>query len=155
MASFVLDTGVLLGYVRGAAFAAYVDKKYAPSQAPNVATMSVVSSAELHSLALRRKWGADKQAALATLLRSVPITPIRQPSLIQKFAEIDAFNHRQHPTLPPLSSGHTMGDNDTWIAATASVLKATLITTDHDFAHLHGVFLNVVFINQSLTPADA
>ena len=24
-----------------------------------------------------------------------------------------------------------MGDNDTWIAATASVLNATLLTTDH------------------------
>jgi tRNA(fMet)-specific endonuclease VapC len=155
MASFILDTGVLLGYVRGAPFAAYVDKKYAPSATPNVATMSVVSSAELRSMALRREWGADKQAAVATLLRSVPMTPIRQPSLIQKFAEIDAYNHRQHPTLPPPFSGYSMGDNDIWIAATASVLNATLLTTDHDFDHLNGVFLTVVFIDQKMTPADA
>src|SRR4051812_44813472 len=99
MATFLLDTGVLLGYVRGAAFAAYVEKKFAPSRAPNLAVTSIVSNAELQSMALRRKWGSGKLAALATVLRSMPAVPIRQPSVIEKFAEIDAFNHRQHPTF--------------------------------------------------------
>ena len=48
-----------------------------------------------------------------------------------------------------------MGDNDIWIAATSSVLKAVLLTTDHDFDHLDGVFLKVIYIDQKLTPADA
>jgi len=48
-----------------------------------------------------------------------------------------------------------MGDNDIWIAATASVLKATLLTTDRDFDHLDGVFLRVFYIDQKLTAADA
>jgi tRNA(fMet)-specific endonuclease VapC len=155
MGSFFLDTGVLLGYVRGAGFAGYVDRKYAPSRAPNLAAISVVSSAELHSMALRRAWGQDKRAALTTLLQSFPTVPIRQASIIQQFAEIDVFNHRQHPSIPPPASGHTMGDNDIWVAATASVLNATLLTTDHDFDHLHGVFLAVVFIDQRLTVTDA
>ncbi len=155
MASYVLDTGVLLGYVRGAAYAAYVDKKFAPAKAPNVATVSVTSIGELYSFALRRKWGESKQAALAELLRSIPSTPIRQQAIIRKFAEIDAFNYRQHPTLPSPASGHTMGDNDIWVAATASVLNAILLTTDHDFDHLDGVFCQVVYIDQKLTLADA
>jgi predicted nucleic acid-binding protein len=154
VASYLLDTGVLLGYVRGAPYAGYVDKKFAPSRPPNVATISVTSIGELYSFALRRNWGPQKQMALSALLRSIPSTPVRQPSILQKFAEIDAFNHRQHPTLPPPSSGHTMGDNDIWVAATASVLNATLLTTDHDF-HLHNIFLKVIYIDQSLTPADA
>jgi predicted nucleic acid-binding protein len=48
-----------------------------------------------------------------------------------------------------------MGKNDIWIAATASVLNATLLTTDGDFAHLNSVFLSVIQIDQKLTPADA
>ena len=155
MANYVLDTGVLLGYVRGAAYAGYVDNKYAPAQAPNLATISVVSTGELYSFALRRNWGTTKQNALATLLRSIPAVPIRQESIVRKFAEIHAYNHRQHPSLPPPNSGHSMGDNDIWIAATASVLNASLLTTDHDFEHLDGVFLQVIFIDQHLTPADA
>ena len=155
MATYLLDTGILLGFVRGAPFAAYVDKKFSPSTPPNLATVSVASVGELRSFAIRRAWGANKMAALSSLLRSIPVTPITQLSVIQKFAEIDAFNHRQHPTLAPPASGHTMGDNDIWIAATASVLKADLLTTDHDFDHLDGVFLRVLYIDQALTPADA
>jgi predicted nucleic acid-binding protein len=37
-----------------------------------------------------------------------------------------------------------IGQNDLWIAATAWVTKAALITTDSDFDHLHPVFLNVI-----------
>ncbi|MBI2927893.1 MAG: type II toxin-antitoxin system VapC family toxin [Verrucomicrobia bacterium] len=154
MATYFLDTGVLLGFVRAAPYAGYVDKKYAPSTPPNLAVASVVSVAELYSFSLRRGWGRAKQERLTALLRRVPATPIRQPSILHKFAEIDAFNHRSHPTLPPPASGHTMGDNDLWIAATASVLNATLLTTDHDFDHLDGGFLKVIYIDQRLTPTD-
>jgi predicted nucleic acid-binding protein len=45
-----------------------------------------------------------------------------------------------------------MGKNDIWIAATASVLNATLITTDNDFDHLNGVFLPVIYIDPKTTP---
>jgi tRNA(fMet)-specific endonuclease VapC len=154
MASYFLDTGILLGYVRGSAWAAYVDKKYAPSNAPNVSTTSVVCVGEINSLALRRNWQQQKKEALSFLLQSVPATPIRQPSIIRKFAEIVAFNHCQHPAIPNPASGRTMGDNDVWIASTASVLNATLLTTDRDFDHLNGIFLKVIYIDQSLTAAD-
>jgi predicted nucleic acid-binding protein len=141
--------------VRGALFAAYVDKKYAPSTPPNIVTISVASVAELHSLALHRGWGMQKQNALSALLRSIPTTPIRQDAILRKYADIDAFNHRKHPTISNPSSGHSMSDNDIWIAATGSVLNATLLTTDHDFDHLHSVFLTVIYIDQKLTPTDA
>ncbi len=48
-----------------------------------------------------------------------------------------------------------MGKNDLWIAATASVLNAKLLTTDHDFDHLDSIFLTVVYVDQKLTAADA
>lgn len=36
-----------------------------------------------------------------------------------------------------------MGKNDLWIAATAALLGLKLVTTDHDFDHLHDVFFEV------------
>src|SRR5215831_2171094 len=150
MATYILDTGVLLGYVRGAPYADYVDKKYSPSIAPNVPLSSIVSVAELHSFNLRRNWGAQKQSALTSVLRAIPSIPIRHDSIVRKFAEIDAFNRRKHPSIPNPPSCYTMGDNDTWIAATASVLNATLLTTDRDFDHLDSVFLTVAYIDQKL-----
>lgn len=40
-----------------------------------------------------------------------------------------------------------MGKNDLWIAATASVLEATLITTDKDFGHLDTKYLKLVLVD--------
>jgi len=42
-----------------------------------------------------------------------------------------------------------MSKNDLWIAATASVLNATLITTDKDFSHLENIFLKLIYIDIS------
>jgi len=36
-----------------------------------------------------------------------------------------------------------MGKNDLWIAATASVLGIKLLTTDSDFEHLRGLYINI------------
>lgn len=43
-----------------------------------------------------------------------------------------------------------MGKNDLWIAATASVTGATLLTTDGDFDHLESAFLTRVWIDPTL-----
>lgn len=43
-----------------------------------------------------------------------------------------------------------MGKNDLWIAATGALLGLTLITTDTDFNHLQGVFLDIRKIELSL-----
>ena len=47
-----------------------------------------------------------------------------------------------------------MGENDVWIAATARRLGATLLTTDRDFDHLHGTWIDRVWIdpNTGKTP---
>ena len=50
-----------------------------------------------------------------------------------------------------LSKGLTsrnMGKNDLWIAATAAVTQSKLLTTDGDFDHLNGSFIDLIrFIN--------
>ena len=82
---------------------------------------------------------------------------VNDEKIIQRYAEVDAYslNRDRKRPLPVGQTAHVMGKNDLWIAATASVLNARLLTTDHDFDHLDGIFLAVVYVDQKLTAADA
>jgi predicted nucleic acid-binding protein len=64
--------------------------------------------------------------------------PIDAPGLMNAYTEIDDFSDRQ---------GRTMGKNDVWIAATAHVAAATLLTTDRDFDHLGPAYLRRIYID--------
>ena len=82
---------------------------------------------------------------------------INTDRIIQRYAEIDAYSQGKDP-VKPLPRGLTsrnMGKNDLWIAATASVLRAQLLTTDKDFDHLNGSFIDLVYIDRNLTVTDA
>jgi tRNA(fMet)-specific endonuclease VapC len=157
MQKFVLDTGVVLGYIRAAGYAEYVKKKYAPFVPPNIPLISVVSTGEIYSLAKQLGWGGGKLKTLDALLRKLPTVDISHEQIIQRYAEIDAFSLGKDKARP-LRSGQTarvMGKNDLWIAATASVLNAVLLAIDHDFDHLSSVFVDVIYIDQKLTASDA
>ncbi len=151
MALYVLDTGVLLHYARATDLARQIDQEYAPSHTPNIAVVSVVTVAEILSMAMRRKWGNTKLQVLHELLRKFPRVDINQEPLINKYAEIDAYRTNKHPTrkLPDGVSSRALGDNDIWIAATAAITRAKLITLDEDFGFLDKEFLDVIYIPQS------
>lgn len=150
MAKYLLDTSILLHYVRGSDVAKHIDEQYHPSEPPNYPVVSVVSLGEIYSLSFCRNWGSSKQDVLKRLLNAIPAVDINHSAIISVFAEIDAFRLGKHPTkaLPQRDSSKTIGDNDLWIAATASVLKASLLTLDKDFLVFNGVFLDVVFVDQ-------
>ncbi|MBZ5555624.1 MAG: PIN domain-containing protein [Acidobacteriia bacterium] len=156
MPTYILDTGILLGYVRGAGYAEYIEKKYAVSHPPNIPLISIVSKGEIYSLAIQFGWGDQKKSALEKLLNRIPFADINSDQIIQRYAEIDAYSHGKHPTKkwPEGGSPRNMGKNDLWIAATASVLNATLLSIDHDFDHLDGIFLKVIYIDQKATVND-
>lgn len=67
-------------------------------------------------------------------------------NLLDAYVTIDAFSQRKiaAPNGQFLgTSSRNMGKNDLWIAATAYVLNAALVTTDDDFDHLHDIFFKV------------
>lgn len=72
MQKFVLDTGIVLGYVRAAGYAEYIEKKYAPFNPPNIPLISIVSKGEIYSLAIQFGWGVAKLKTLDELLRKLP-----------------------------------------------------------------------------------
>ncbi|MCF0070529.1 PIN domain-containing protein [Dyadobacter sp. CY261] len=98
---------------------------------------------ELRSLAIQNGWGERKIAKLEELVkRFIPFFDLTE-DIVNRYAEIDAFSQGRLPGRRLDCSARNMGKNDLWIAAVASTLNATLITTDGDFDHLNNRFLNV------------
>jgi predicted nucleic acid-binding protein len=140
---FLLDTNILLHYIRKSKTAQETDSQYAPLAAGNEPFVSIVSVGELESIALQNKWGEKKLRQLAELLNEVLVADIYARKDILAYAEIDAFSQNKLLNKPLPMTARNMGKNDLWIAATASVLGATLLTTDNDFDHLNKTFLDL------------
>ena len=83
---------------------------------------------------------------MENFLTKVQVLPIARREILDAYAQIDAYSQSKHPTLnlPKGITARNMGKNDIWIAATAHAIGAALVTTDKDFHHLNGVFLNVI-----------
>jgi predicted nucleic acid-binding protein len=152
MAKFFLDTGILIGYIRGADYTRYVEEKYELFKPQNFCFVSVVTIGEIYSLSFQFGWGEKKVKIMKEILNKIPVIDINNEKIIYKYAEIDAFSQNKHPQkkMPGNISSRNMGKNDLWIAANASVLNTPLLTTDHHFDHLNKHFLEVIYIDIKL-----
>ena len=139
--TFVLDTNVLLHFLRGKR--AYYAENFPIDHANNRLIISAVSIGELRSIALRNKWGAKKVREMEILAHKLFVVDINHDTIHHRYAEIDTYSQGKLDGRPLSISARNMGKNDLWIAATASVFNATLLTTDNDFDHLDTVFLSV------------
>ena len=110
--------------------------------------ISVVTDAEIRSLALRKNWGIGRIELLENFLSRINIIDVNQ-LLTQAYVGIDAYSQRENPNFTSYSftTPRNMGKNDLWIASLAAMLNLTLLTTDADFDHLNGVFFDVRKIN--------
>ncbi|HUU06394.1 MAG TPA: type II toxin-antitoxin system VapC family toxin [Patescibacteria group bacterium] len=151
MAKYLLDTGILAGFIRGSEYAKYAEGKYQLFDPRNEIFISVVSVGEILSLAIQFDWGDAKKAILKKTINEIPWVDINNEEVLNCYAEIDAFclNKNKAKPLPPGISAKKLQKNDLWIASTASVLNATLLTIDKDFDLLQNEYLNVVYIDKS------
>jgi len=144
--NYILDTNLILAYVRNSKLVEYVDEKYAPLSNQNIPIISVVSIGEIKSLGIRNQWGIKKFELLEKLLTKFVVADINVESIIECYAEIDAFSQGKLPSRKSNFSSRNMGKNDLWIAATSSVLEVQLLTTDKDFEHLNQEFIDLEII---------
>ena len=144
---YLLDTNILIHYIRRSPLGREIDSLYLPFVMPNEPFVSVVSIGELKSIARQNQWGTRKVATMELFLSKMLKADINVESIIDTYAEIDAYSQNKLPSRPLPLTARNMGKNDLWIAATASVLGATLLTTDTDFDHLDGEFLPVAKIS--------
>jgi tRNA(fMet)-specific endonuclease VapC len=106
--------------------------------------ISYACIAEVESISYQNGWSKQKIRRFEEFLDEVQIIQI-DDTLLRTYVEIDAFSQKKHQDFDEYTfkTPRNMGKNDLWIAATASLLNLTLITTDGDFDHLHGNFLNL------------
>jgi predicted nucleic acid-binding protein len=83
---------------------------------------------------------------METFLGQFVVADINSKDVIERYAEIAIFSQGKLSTRPLGKSARNMGKNDLWIAATASVTNAKLLTMDKDFNHLDGVYLDLELI---------
>lgn len=138
---YLLDTNIILLNLRKEAIALRIREELKLDDPENTLCISVVTLGELRALSLRNDWGSHRQATLSQYLSKFTVLDINVQRVIDRYAQIDAFSQNKLKDRPLSSSARNMGKNDIWIAATASVLNATLVTTDADFGHLINEFL--------------
>ena len=133
----ILDTNILVHNVRQDAMWEKLREDYQLLVVEPTPLISVVTAGELRSLSRQWNWGRDKLDRMEFLLSYFQTVPVDSPDQISIYSEIDNFC---------LERGRVMGKNDLWIAATAALTDARLLTSDADFELLVGVFLNLEWV---------
>ena len=145
---FLFDTNILLFYIRENNTASVIDSTYNPFGDGNTPILSVVSVGEIKSIALRNGWGKKKLDKLKELMSLFVITDINADDVLDMYAEIDAFSQNKLKNKPLTMTARNMGKNDLWFAATAAITSAKFLTSDDDFDHLDGQFIEIIKIKQ-------
>jgi tRNA(fMet)-specific endonuclease VapC len=145
MRRYLLDTGVLVHYARQSLLYKEIEAKKKILSPDCIPLVSVVTHGEILSFGIQNNWGPAKLQSITSLLSKLIIIDINSGDgdLLKAYAEIDAFSKGKLSSHPLGTSAINMGKNDLWIAATAKVANASLITIDSDFNHLDGKFIDV------------
>ena len=145
---YIIDTNIIISAIANQKFETFFERDYLQSNQDEF-VISAVTEGELFALALKRKWGHRKLDQLSKILKRYLVHPIKVKSIIDAYAQIDAYSQGvlENKPLPKGMTARNMGKNDIWIAATAHVLKGTLVTTDKDFDHLDGAFFKRDLVN--------
>ena len=151
MSSFLLDTGLLLGFCRKAPYALNAREQYRLGDQATMVFTSVVCKGEILALQERLGWGESKRNLLQDVLSTIPAIGINDDLILDAYARIDAWS-RGRPVVsphnaPPPRSARKMAKNDLWIAATAHASQTVLLSTDKDFEHLRDIWCSFIYID--------
>jgi tRNA(fMet)-specific endonuclease VapC len=116
----LLDTNVILYLLRGRAAGQWIKQTYQLDSRTERPFVSMISVGEILAIAERQNYGSEKRDSLRTLLEELVIIEIKT-LIAEEYGKIQALLQQQ--VLP-------IGENDTWIAATAAVTGSTLLTSD-------------------------
>ena len=133
---YCLDTSAIVTWLKNPVAQAVLDSGYLNAQ--NELLISVVTLGELEALAQKNAWGTPKVEKVNAFTDRLLKVDISNRDVIKAYGFLDAFSQgrlKQAP-LPNGMSARNMGKNDLWIAATAYVTRAIILTADKDFDHL-------------------
>ena len=152
MTRFLLDTNLLLGFTRKAPWAIRARAEFNLGDPETMVFTSVICQGEILALAEKNGWGSNRRTHLEQILNQVPTLDISKRTILGAYARIDAWTHGK-PVIspqnaPPPKPAVPMQQNDLWIAATAHVSGAALLSTDMDFRHLDSVWFKFIHVSQ-------
>ena len=152
MTRFLLDTNLLLGFTREAPWAIRARAEFRLGDRETMVFTSVICRGEILALAEKNGWGRKKRTHLEQVLNEVPTLDISRRTILDAYARIDAWTHGKPVSspqnVPPPKPAVPMKQNDLWIAATAHVSGAVLLSTDADFGHLDDIWIEFIYLNQ-------
>lgn len=141
--NYLLDTNIIITYVRDTQVTRHLEDQLNLLSGEHNLVVSVVSLGEIRSIAKQNRWGNKKIEALESIIEDFLIADINVETIIERYAEIDAYSQGKLPDKEVTFSSRNMGKNDLWIAATASIFDLELVTTDKDFEHLNSKYLKL------------
>ena len=146
--NYILDTNIIIIYSKNNQVSRKIEKEYQLFTGENNLAISIVTLAEINSLIHRVRIEGKRKGNLDQIMNNLFKIDISSTDILGKYEEIDAFSQLKHKTLKSIfKTPRNMGKNDLWIAATASALNVPLVTTDKDFNHLEGVFIDLIYID--------
>lgn len=144
MRKFVLDTNILLHYVRQSELAQEVERELNLISQNAIPMIASVSKGEMEGFVQRHEWGQAKINRLKKLVEKIAVIDIAaaDDQLMNAYATLWNYSKNALPG-DKLGKSIGIGQNDVWIAALAHTAKAALVTTDGDFDHLNGKWITV------------
>jgi tRNA(fMet)-specific endonuclease VapC len=140
--TYLLDTGILLHWVRGSKVAEVIEGQFQLRASNFRPLICEVSLGEIEAFARSEKWGEQKRNKLKELRKELVAVDISDSRVIDAYADFSS--------LAKANGWAIFHDkNDLWIAAATKVSTATLLTTDvkafqplRDGKHLDVVLLD-------------
>jgi tRNA(fMet)-specific endonuclease VapC len=133
----VLDTSIVVDVARNNRSGQAILQTYSLKTRADRPLISVVTTGEMLGIAKSQSWTSDKTKLLHELLSEFVKLDLTA-DVVEAYSDLVAHCRRQN---------HTMGQqNDMWIAATARVTGAVLLTGDLGFSWLDPQFIRVEYI---------
>lgn len=130
-ARYLLDTTVLLHWVRDSKQAQTVERQFQLSTSPLRPLICEVSLGEMRAFSRSMNWGATKLERLSRIEREFAAVDISDPRVLDAYADLSTLARR---------SGWSIfhGKNDLWVGAATFATQTHLLTMDEDFLPLRG-----------------
>ncbi|MEL6719173.1 MAG: PIN domain-containing protein [Bacteroidota bacterium] len=142
---YLLDSNIIIIYSRDDVISERIEKQYQLFNGNHRLAISIISIGEIEASILKMGLGEKRTAKIRQLINGLTEFGINFKEVIAKYAEIDAYS--QGKIKGGKFSARNMGKNDIWIAATASNFDLKLVTTDKDFDHLKGEYIDLEYIS--------
>ena len=135
----VLDTSVVVDVARNNRSGQAILETYSLKSRIDRPLISVITTGEMLGIAKSQSWTSDKTKVLHELLSEFVKLELT-PEVVEAYSDLVALCRQKN---------HTMGQqNDMWIAATAKVTGAVLLTGDSGFNWLNPQFIRVEYIER-------